>query len=198
MRIGGYHTQKISHISLELELTATLAHSFVQQTLSCEKSSSQLTIKADLVVSTVRQWYLILLKVIHTAVVIVRDFVRAWDVERWSLGESSGQAARVTSHSFVPVNRLFFLKSLQVNCSYSGLNLKEQNIIVVSWSLKLSQCSNCLRPSNQRKMETWKRPRKECGLTHTFSLYLYATITPRLLTDCLEQVSVAWARTQVT
>lgn len=47
-------------------------------------------------------------------------------------------------------------------------------------------------------METWKRPRKERGLTHTFSLYLYATITPRLLTDCLEQVSVAWARTQVT
>ena len=77
MRIGGYQTQKISHISLELELTATLAHSFVQQTLSCEKSSRQLTIKANLVVSTVRQWYLILLKVKHTAVVIVRDFVRA-------------------------------------------------------------------------------------------------------------------------
>ena len=53
-------------------------------------------------------------------------------------------------------------------------------------------------PQYQRKMETWKRPRKERGLTHTFSLYLYATITPRLLTDCLEQVSVAWARTQVT
>lgn len=47
-------------------------------------------------------------------------------------------------------------------------------------------------------METWKSPRIERGLTHTFSLYLYATITPRLLTDCLEQVSVAWARTLVT
>ena len=170
----------------------------MQQTLSCEKSSSKLAIKADLVVSTVRQWYLILLKVIHTAVEL-GILCALWDVERWSLGETSGQAARVTSNSFVPVNRLFFLKSLQVNCSYSGSNLKEQNIIVVSWSLELSQCSNCLRPSNrQRKMETWKRPRKERGLTHTFSLYLYATITPRLLTDCLEQVSVAWARTQVT
>lgn len=161
----------------------------MQQTLSCEKSSSKLAIKADLVVSTVRQWYLICR---------VRDFVRAlrrWEVKlRWDKRPSRESYKQLVCAGQSP----FFLKSLQVNCSYSGSNLKEQNIIVVSWSLELSQCSNCLRPSNQRKMETWKRPRKERGLTHTFSLYLYATITPRLLTDCLEQVSVAWARTQVT
>lgn len=127
----------------------------------------------------------------------VRDFVRAlrrWEVKlRWDKRPSRESYKQLVCAGQSP----FFLKSLQVNCSYSGSNLKEQNIIVVSWSLELSQCSNCLRPSNQRKMETWKRPRKERGLTHTFSLYLYATITPRLLTDCLEQVSVAWARTQV-
>ena len=128
----------------------------------------------------------------------VRDFVRAlrrWEVKlRWDKRPSRESYKQLVCAGQSP----FFLKSLQVNCSYSGSNLKEQNIKVVSWSLELSQCSNCLRPSNQRKMETWKRPRKERGLTHTFSLYLYATITPRLLTDCLEQVSVAWARTQVT
>lgn len=128
----------------------------------------------------------------------VRDFVRAlrrWEVKlRWDKRPSRESYKQLVCAGQSP----FFLKSLQVNCSYSGSNLKEQNIIVVSWSLELSQCSNCLRPSNQRKMETWKRPRKERGLTYTFSLYLYATITPRLLTDCLEQVSVAWARTQVT
>ena len=122
----------------------------------------------------------------------VRDFVRAlrrWEVKlRWDKRPSRESYKQLVCAGQSP----FFLKSLQVNCSYSGSNLKEQNIIVVSWSLELSQCSNCLRPSNQRKMETWKRPRKERGLTHTFSLYLYATITPRLLTDCLEQVSAGY------